>query len=128
GLRPGSRHPSESFVVESGIDGRTPLESNHSVDIDWGRDVLEGNRPKFLDRDIHLVFDLVSDRPGDADAAWLGQRFDPGCNVYPVTHQIVPLREDVTDVNADAEVSPVYGIPLRVPLCHRGLNFHRALQ
>ena len=43
---------------------------------------------------------------GDADAAGLGDRFQPGCDIDAVAENVVVVKNDVTDVDTDPEFNP----------------------
>ena len=43
---------------------------------------------------------------GNANPAWLGQSFQPGCDVDPVAKDVVILEYDVAEIDADPELNP----------------------
>ena len=53
----------------------------------------------------------VTHRVRDADAAGLGQRFEPGGDVDPVAEDVVVVDDDVAEIDADAPLdAPVSGV------------------
>ena len=74
-----------------------------------------------------LAFDLVVDLAGNADAAGLGDPFQPCCNVDAVAKNIVVVEDDVTDMNADAKFDPEVVRHVAILHGHTALDFRRAL-
>ena len=62
---------------------------------------------------------------GDADAAWLGDSLEAGCDVDAIAENIVVVDDDVPDVNADAKFDPEFRRHGGVLLSHLSLDFHR---
>ena len=64
----------------------------------------------------------------DADAAGLGQAFEPGGDVYAIAEDVAVLDHDVTHVDTNAEVdAPVIGYR-SVTLDHSRLHIGRTTQ
>ena len=66
-------------------------------------------------------------RFGQADAAWLGQALQPGCQIYAVAIKIAALHHDIAQIDADPQqyllVRRQHCIRRRHPL----LDLHGAL-
>ncbi len=60
----------------------------------------------------------------DADAARLGQRFEPRGNVDAVAENVVAVDDDVADIDADPENDPLVVRDVRIAPQHRALHFH----
>ncbi len=82
------------------------------------RDVLDGLLAQILERVWQLVADLVAHCPRDPDPAGFGERFQARGDVDPVAEDVVVLSDDVTEVNANAELDPQSRCNARVPLSH----------
>ena len=84
-------------------------------------DVLDLLLAQILERDIELVADFVAHDPADADAARLGQPFQPRRDIDAVAEDVAVLDDDVAQVDADAELdAPVLGTPAfrsAIPRC-----------
>jgi len=59
----------------------------------------------------------------DADTARLCNPFETHCNIDPVTKDIVLFDNDITDVNADAELDPLVLRHVDILFGHAALNF-----
>lgn len=70
--------------------------------------------------------DLVEDRPGDADAAGLGDALEPRRDVDAITVDAVPIVDDVAHVDAHAETHAARLGNICVALRHHRLDLDRA--
>ena len=70
--------------------------------------------------------DLIVDAAGDENPAGVGQRLQAGRNVDAVTVQIGAFDDDITKVDADAELQPAATRETGVPLRQFLLNLNRA--
>jgi hypothetical protein len=59
----------------------------------------------------------------NADTAGLSDPFETHCNIDPVTKDIVFFDNDITDVNADAELDPLVLRRVDILFGHATLNF-----
>jgi len=92
------------------------------IDPHWSGNVLERSFSTIFERVSKLGTYVLVHRSGHADAAGIRQRFEAAGNVDPVTMNILVNRQDVTKVDADAQVN---ALPIRVggvPLSHRLLQ------
>src|SRR5207253_2528777 len=53
-----------------------------------------------------LVLDLLVDRAGDIDLAWLGDAFDARGDVDAVAVDVIRLYDDVTEIDANPVLDP----------------------
>jgi hypothetical protein len=81
----------------------------------------------------HIVavdLDLASNLPigiiGQADPAWFGDAFKAGSNIDAVAENIILIKNDITDMNADAEFYPLILRHGGILLGHAALEFNRA--
>ena len=65
------------------------------------RDVLDAPFAHVLEAQGEPVTDVVADRPGDHDAAGLGQGFEAGRDIDAVAEDVAAFDDDVADVDAD---------------------------
>ena len=63
--------------------------------------------PHVVEGDIDLAADLTLGVVGKADAAGLGNSLEPGGDVDAVAEDIVVIKDDIADVNADAKLDPL---------------------
>jgi hypothetical protein len=75
--------------------------SHDSVDVNRGRNVLQSDCRQLPDLDIHFVPNLIQDPPREADSPGRGQRFNRRGVVYSVTHDVIPLADDVSHVDSN---------------------------
>ena len=80
--------------------------STNPVDADRSTDVLEAFRTQIVEIEIDLSRDPVVDDFRHIDAAGLGERLEPRCDVYTVAEDVVILDDDVVEVDPDAERKP----------------------
>ena len=91
----------------------------------WLGNVLEGLRPKVVAGNLDLAPDLPIGVIRNADAARLCNAFKPCGDVDAVTENVVVIKNDVTDMDTDAEFDPLilrYG---GVLLGNAALHFNR---
>jgi hypothetical protein len=86
-------------------------------------DVLEQRRTEIGHSEIEPPLDLSIGVLGKTDRARVGDAFQPRCNVDAVAHQVaVALFDDVSQVNAYAELDALIGRHADIALDHRVLN------
>jgi hypothetical protein len=80
----------------------------------------------------HIItgdLDLASNLPigiiGHADPARFGDAFKAGSNIDAVAEDIIIIKNDVTDMNADAEFDPLILRHGGILLGHAALDFNR---
>ena len=56
-------------------------------------------------------------------AAAIGDAFEPGSDVDPVAKNVIPVGNDVADIDAHAEFYALVGRCLGISSDHAGLNF-----
>src|SRR2546421_575691 len=86
-------------------------------------DILQGLRTQILKRYIYLATNLPTSVIRDADTARLCNPLETHCNIDPVTKDIVLFDNDITDVNADAELDPLVLRHVDILFGHAALNF-----
>ena len=89
-------------------------------------DVLQRLQPHVFAGDIDLAADLTPGVVGQADAAGLGNSLHSGGDVDAVAEDIVVVKDDIADVNADAEFDPPVRRDIGVLFGHRALDLDRA--
>ena len=81
-----------------------------SAKLRTGRDMFlticspRSSKPKSLQR-----LDLLMHRSRDADAAGLGERFEPRRDIYPGAVDVLALGDDLAEIDAHAEQKPPVG-------------------
>ncbi len=65
---------------------------------------------------------------GYTNTSWLGQTFQPGRDVHPVTEDVPVLHNDVALVNSDTELDAIVARCSSTLLTHRVLPFGRTTQ
>ena len=91
----------------------------------WLGNVLEGLRPKVVAGNLDLAPDLPIGVIGYAYAARLGDALKPRGDVDAVTENVVVIKNDVTDMDADAEFDPLILRHSGILLGHAALHFNR---
>ena len=81
----------------------------HAVRFDRSRDVFELLRAKVLEDEAQLVDYLIAHDPAYAYLARLGQRLQTRCDIDTVPENVFAVDNDVTNVDAEAEVHPLLG-------------------
>ena len=81
--------------------------------------------PNVITGDLDLAPDLPIGVIGHANAARLGNAFKPSSNVDAVTEDVVVIKNDVTDVDADAKFDPLILRHGGILLGHAALDFNR---
>src|SRR5439155_10578038 len=96
------------------------------VDPDGPRDVLQFRLAEILESEIKPASGVFLHPCRNADPARLGDPFEAGGDVDPVTEDVAILDDDVALVDADAELDAVGGRDAGVPVAHRLLHLDRA--
>jgi hypothetical protein len=94
------------------------------VDSYWPRDILEFLLTTILERGAELATHLPVGIVGHADAAGLGDTFEPRRNVDAVAVNIAFLDDDVANMDADSEFDALVLRQRCVTLDHTVLNFN----
>jgi hypothetical protein len=76
---------------------------DHTAGSDRPRDVFEALLPDILEGEVEAARGVLLNAGRDADAARLGQAFEPGCDIDAVAKDVAILDDDVPLVDADAE-------------------------
>ena len=69
---------------------------------------------------------MVADYRADAYPSWLGQGFEPRCDVDLVTINVAPVPDNVADIDAHAKLDMAIRWHIGVPTRHLALHFHGA--
>jgi hypothetical protein len=87
-------------------------------------DVLQLSLTEVSEAGSNLASDMIVGRRGNANAAGLGDAFEPRRNVDAISKNVIGFYDDITDVNShtkgDASVFRVTGCEL----LHAGLELH----
>ena len=59
---------------------------------------------QILEMVIQSVANLFKDTPGDTYAAWVGERFDAGGDVYPLAVDVLAVVDDIAKIDPHAEI------------------------
>jgi hypothetical protein len=94
----------------------------------WLCNILEGLRPKVVACNFDLTPDLPIGVIRQANAARLGNAFKACGDIDAVAENVVVIKNDVTDMDTDAEFDPLILRHSRILLGHATLDFHRAAQ
>ena len=81
-------------------------------DTNWVLDVLELSHAEILEREVDLRVDLLVDCFRDSDAAGVGDRLEPRCDVHAVAVHAVVLHERVS--------TPMVAMPTAEEMKSRG--------
>jgi len=88
------------------------------------RNVFQVLRAHILEGGIDLAADLTLRVIRDADPARFCDAFKAGSNVDTFAKDIVVVDDDVPDVDADAELDPLFLRHRRILLRHAALDFN----
>jgi hypothetical protein len=83
-------------------------------------DVFEG--------EVELARGVLLHASRDADAARLREAFEPSGDVDAVAKDVAVLNDDVSNINANAELDPIFGRSRHIAFSHCSLNFDGAAQ
>jgi hypothetical protein len=72
------------------------------------------------------VNNLIVHDVADADAASVCNPFQTCCDVHPITKNVTAIDDDVTDIDANAELDPLLLWHLGVALDHSSLDIYSA--
>jgi hypothetical protein len=89
-------------------------------------DVLDLLLAQILEGEVELVAHLLVRRAAEADAAGLGQGFQPRREIDPVAEDVAVVEDDVAEVDPDAELDAPGGRDIGVAFGHAVLDFDRA--
>src|SRR5207302_796457 len=111
---------SSTFSIAVSLNGKSPVcqraerelrgrdggnrRRRQRQNLDGARDVLDLMRSDVDEVYPDLAAHLIVRRLGNADAAGLGQRFQPRRDVDAVAEDIIARDDDVADVDADAKL------------------------
>ena len=79
------------------------------IDVDRAGNVLYLLFAPILKPEIELIAHLVADHATDTNTAGLGQAFEPRCDVDPIAEDVLFLRDNVAEIDTDAELDPLIG-------------------
>jgi hypothetical protein len=107
----------------------TAAEGESAVAIDAQRpgDIFEVLLADVFELGIELPADLAVGVFRDADAAGLGNAFEPGRDIDAIADDVVALREHVAKMDADAQIHPAIGPDPSIALRHQLLQRNGAL-
>src|SRR6266478_8408556 len=86
------------------------------------RDVLQRDLALVVETHIDPVTDLIVNSTRDRNAARHSDAFEPRCNIDAIAEDIVVVDDDVSQMDADAELDPLGLGYLRVLVSHAALN------
>src|SRR6202042_2743931 len=94
--------------------------------LDRAVDVLQRERPKFLENKTKPVLHMIAHRPRNADAARRTLGLESGRHIHYVAVDIEAIWNDIADVDADAEADRLIGREVAIMGGHLLLHLHRA--
>src|ERR1700682_4258660 len=106
--------------------GRAGGSRSDAIDPDRPGNILDLLLALVVEGEVELVAHLIEDHPADADAAWLGKRFQPGGDIDAVAIDVVVVADDVADIDADAKLNALVGPNVGIALGHAALHLDRA--
>ena len=80
-----------------------------AVDLDGFGNVLDRAFTNELEPERHFLGDLFVDRLRDADAADFSERLQPRSDIDAVTHDVVAIDNNASEIDAGAELQPASG-------------------
>src|SRR5271170_6969098 len=84
--------------------------------------LLEVLPPEFAKGQIKPTADLIQHLARNADAAAIGDAFEPGRDIDPVAENVGAVRDDFAEIDANAEFYAPIRWHLRISLEHTSLN------
>src|SRR5262245_31612973 len=102
------------------------LRARNREHLHRSRDVLERDLALVVETHIDPVTDLIMNSTRDRNASRDSDAFEPRCNIDAITEDIVVVDDDVSQMDADAELDPLGLRYLRVLVSHAALNFDGA--
>src|SRR6266436_6313669 len=97
-----------------------------AVDAHRPRNILEYLLAHILEDEVEPARRIFLDACRDANAAQLSQTFEAGCDVDAIAKDVVALGNDVTLVDADAELDALIRRQRGISFGHCGLHLGRA--
>src|SRR5580658_1464268 len=88
--------------------------------------VLEVLPPEFAKGQIKPAADMIQHLARNADAAAIGDAFEPGRDIDPVAENVGAVRDDFAEIDTNAEFYAPIRWHLRISLEHTSLNRDRA--
>jgi hypothetical protein len=99
---------------------------DNRISTDWPCDVLERLLAKISELDRDLSANVVVGRRRNANATRRGNALKPRRDVDAIPEDVVPLDQDVPEVDPDPEQHAAVCRDTFVPLVHGSLHGHRA--
>src|SRR6266853_877247 len=104
------------------------LRARNREHLHRSRDVLQLDLALVVETYIDPVTDLIVNSTRDRNASRHSDAFEPRCNIDAIAEDIVVVDDDVSQMDADAELDPLGLGYLRVLASHAALNFDGALR
>src|SRR5262245_15438494 len=82
---------------------RDDRRASHAIGADWPGDVLQVLGAEIVETRFDLVPNVVIGGARDNYTSWLGDRFEPCRDVYPIAVEIAALDHNVTQIDADTQ-------------------------
>jgi hypothetical protein len=97
----------------------------HGKDLNWFRNILEVLSAQFAKRQIQLALNLIHDLARNADAAAVGNAFQPRRKVDTISEDVVAITNDVSDVDTHPKLNALVPGNLGIVVSHGLLHFNR---
>src|SRR5215471_9250233 len=108
--------------------GREGASRSHPINSDWPCDISQRLLAHVFEGEIEAPCRILLDAGRYANAARLGQAFEAGGDIDPITEDVAALDDDITDIDPDAKFNAVVGRNVDIALGDRLLHLDRAPQ
>src|SRR6202165_1718347 len=99
------------------------LRARNTEHLHRSHDVFKRDLTLVVETHIDPVTDLIVNSTRDRNASRHSDAFEPRCNIDAIAEDIVVVDDDVSQMDADAELDPLGLGYLRVLVSHAALNF-----
>ncbi|HUL90270.1 MAG TPA: hypothetical protein VLU23_19070 [Pseudolabrys sp.] len=94
----------------------------NAVNADWPGDVFDGLLSQIVEFETKFILDLIVHDTRNHNAAGLSQCFQPRRHIDAITKNVVTVDNDITDIDADAELDAFLGRDIGVAFDHAALD------
>src|SRR5262249_18034806 len=100
----------------------------HAIDPHWPSDIFQPLLAGILQRDVELAAHLPLGVIREANAAGLGHSLEARRHIHAIAEDVSAVENDVTDIDADAELDALVGRQILVAFAHAALNVEGATE
>jgi hypothetical protein len=94
----------------------------HTVDPHGTGNVLEVLLASVLEGDLKLTFGIFLNSAGDTYPTGLRKTFQTRRHVHAIAEEVAMVEHDIPDIDADAELDPLFLGHFGIPLSHIALD------